>query len=95
MGCRWQSARLVAHGTTTLVVWLVVAQFGVQGVSSLPANLRRISPSNCCRSAQPTHVQLMVMEKANTLDLAFFEDAKFYDPLAAGAARGGDRGPLA
>jgi ATP-binding cassette subfamily B protein len=26
-------------------------------------------------------VQLLVMEKANTLDLSFFEDAKFYDAL--------------
>ena len=48
----------------------------------------RTSPSNFCRRRSPSTVQLMVMEKANTLDLAFFEDATFYDALQRAQQRG-------
>ncbi len=68
------------HGTDMLVLWLVVAQFGVQGLSSLLQTLSNIVQQLLQEQTSHT-VQLMVMEKANTLDLAFFEDAKFYDSL--------------
>jgi ATP-binding cassette subfamily B protein len=68
------------NGTTTLIFWLVAAQFGVQGLSSLLQTLANIV-QQLLQERTSSAVQLMVMEKANTLDLAFFEDAKFYDSL--------------
>jgi ATP-binding cassette subfamily B protein len=69
-----------ARGTTTLVVWLVVAQFAIQGFSNLLQTLSNIV-QQLVQERLSYAVQLMVMEKANTLDLSFFEDAKFYDQL--------------
>jgi ATP-binding cassette, subfamily B, bacterial len=73
-------AKSGANGTTTTVIWLVVLQFGVQGLSSLLQTLSNIT-QQLLQERMSYTVQLMVMEKANTLDLAFFEDAKFYDSL--------------
>ncbi|HEU5347522.1 MAG TPA: ABC transporter transmembrane domain-containing protein, partial [Ktedonobacterales bacterium] len=69
-----------AGGTSTLVLWLVVAQFGIQGISSLLSTLSNIV-QQLLQERVSQQVQLMVMEKANTLDLSFFEDATFYDAL--------------
>jgi ATP-binding cassette subfamily B protein len=69
-----------ARGATTLVVWLVVAQFAIQGFSNLLQTLSNIV-QQLLQERLSYSVQLMVMEKANTLDLSFFEDAKFYDQL--------------
>lgn len=68
------------HGTGTLVVWFVAAQFGVQGLSSLLQTSSNIV-QQLLQERMSYSVQLLVMEKANTLDLAFFEDSKFYDSL--------------
>src|SRR5262249_53522721 len=65
---------------TTVVVWLVIAQFGIQALSSLLQTLSNIFQQLLQERLSYT-VQLQVMEKANSLDLAFFEDAKFYDQL--------------
>src|SRR5262249_39322444 len=67
-------------GTTTMVIWLVAAQFGLQGLSSLLSTLANIA-QQLLQEKTAADIQMMVMEKANTLDLAFFEDAKFYDAL--------------
>ena len=67
-------------GTGAFVIWMVVAQFGIQGVSALLSQLTNIV-QQLLQEKLSYAVQLMVMEKANTLDLAFFEDAKFYDLL--------------
>jgi ATP-binding cassette subfamily B protein len=69
-----------AHGAMTLVIWLVVAQFAVQALSSLLQTLSNIV-QQLLQEKTAHEVQLLVMEKANTLDLAFFEDARFYDSL--------------
>jgi ATP-binding cassette subfamily B protein len=69
-----------AQGTLTLVIWLAVAQFGVQAVSSLLQTLSNIV-QQLLQEKMSYAVQLQVMEKANTLDLTFFEDAQFYDQL--------------
>ncbi len=69
-----------ANGTTTVVVWLVVAQFSIQGLSSLLSTLSNIT-QQLLQERVTQQVQLLVMEKANTLDLSFFEDATFYDAL--------------
>ncbi len=63
-----------------VIVWLVVAQFGVQILSSLLTTLSNIV-QQLLQEQMAYSVQLLVMEKANTLDLNFFEDAKFYDQL--------------
>jgi ATP-binding cassette subfamily B protein len=68
------------NGTTTVVVWLVIAQFAIQAISSLLQTLSNIFQQLLQEKLSYT-VQLQVMEKANSLDLAFFEDAKFYDQL--------------
>lgn len=67
-------------GTTAFVIWLVIAQFGLQGVSALLTTASNIV-QQLLQEKVGVAIQLMVMEKANTLDLAFFEDAKFYDAL--------------
>ncbi|HEY7832035.1 MAG TPA: ABC transporter ATP-binding protein [Ktedonobacterales bacterium] len=67
-------------GTGTFVIWMVIAQFAVQGVSALLSQLSNIV-QQLLQEKLSYAVQLMVMEKANTLDLTFFEDAKFYDLL--------------
>ena len=68
------------HGSLQVVIWLVAAQFGVQGLSSLLQTLANIV-QQLLQEQLSYSVQLLVMEKANTLDLSFFEDAKFYDAL--------------
>ena len=68
------------HGSVTVVIWYVVAQFGVQGVNSLLTTLSNIA-QQLLQERMSYTVQLMVMEKANTLDLSFFEDAQFYDRI--------------
>ena len=95
----WVSAQLInsvvaaithqgGDGTTTLVIWFVVAQFAIQAVSSLLSTIANIY-QQLLQEKVAVDVQLKVMEKANTLDLGFFEDATFYDSAPAGAARGG------
>jgi ATP-binding cassette subfamily B protein len=69
-----------AHGTTQVVIWLVVAQFAIQVVSSLLSTLANIV-QQLLQEKTTYAVQLQVMEKANTLDLRFFEDSEFYDSL--------------
>jgi ATP-binding cassette, subfamily B, bacterial len=68
------------RGATTLVVWLVVAQFAIQGLSNLLQTITNIV-QQLLQERLSYSVQLLVMEKSNTLDLSFFEDAKFYDQL--------------
>jgi ATP-binding cassette subfamily B protein len=62
-------------------VWIFVgAQLGVNVVQSLLSTLSNIS-QQLLQERVSNRVQVMVLEKANTLDLAFFEDAEFYDKL--------------
>lgn len=62
-------------------VWLFVgAQLGVNVVQSLLSTLSNIS-QQLLQERVSNRVQVMVLEKANTLDLAFFEDSEFYDTL--------------
>ncbi len=68
-----------AHAIS-LVVWFVVAQFALQGFSSLLSTLSNIV-QQLLQEKTSYQIQLLVMEKANTLDLSFFENAQFYDKL--------------
>jgi ATP-binding cassette subfamily B protein len=69
-----------AGGAMTMVIWLVLLQFAVQALSSLLQTLSNIA-QQLLQEKTAHEVQLQLMEKANTLDLAFFEDATFYDSL--------------
>ena len=69
-----------AAGTTNIVIWLVIAQFAVQALNSLLGTLSNIV-QQLLQEKTSYAVQLRVMEKANTLDLRFFEDSEFYDSL--------------
>lgn len=78
------------QGTTMYVFWLVVAQFGVQGVNSLLTTFSNIA-QQLLQERMSYQVQLMVMEKANTLDLAFFENPTFYDRLQEAQSQAASR----
>ena len=65
---------------TTLVWVYVVAQLAVGLLNSLMTTLSNIV-QQLLQEKVSNRVQLIILEKANTLDLAFFEDAEFYDKL--------------
>jgi len=78
------------YGSTVYVFWLVIAQFGVQGVNSLLTTLSNIV-QQLLQERMSYQVQLMVMEKANTLDLAFFENPTFYDRMQEAQSQAASR----
>ncbi len=62
-------------------VWFfVIAQLLVGLAQSLLSTLSNIS-QQLLQERVGNRVQAMILEKANTLDLAFFEDSEFYDKL--------------
>src|SRR6266478_8543553 len=63
-----------------MIVFLAVAQFAVFVVSALLNTLRNIS-QQLLQNSVSMRIQLMVMEKAASLDLPFYEDAASYDLL--------------
>jgi ATP-binding cassette subfamily B protein len=70
---------IFAHVTT--LVWVLVAvQLAVNLLNSLMTTLSNIV-QQLLQEKVSNRVQLLILEKANTLDLAFFEDAEFYDKL--------------
>lgn len=64
----------------TPVLWLVLLQLVITVGSSLLATLGNII-QQLLQEQVSNRVRLMVMEKANTLDLSFFENPEFYDKL--------------
>ena len=62
------------------IVFLAALQLGVFAVSSLLGTIRNIT-QQLLQNAVAMRIQLMVMEKAATLDLAFYEDPASYDLL--------------
>src|SRR5713226_4292258 len=70
---------IFAHVTT--LVWILVAvQLAVNLLNSLMTTLSNIV-QQLLQEKVSNRVQLLILEKANTLDMAFFEDAEFYDKL--------------
>src|SRR2546425_9199772 len=63
-----------------MVVFLAVAQLVLFAVSALLNTLRNIS-QQLLQNSVSMRIQLMVMEKAASLDLPFYEDAASYDLL--------------
>ncbi len=68
------------NGPVSEVVWLVLLQLIITVGSSLLGTLSNII-QQLLQELVANRVRLMVMEKANTLDLAFFENPEFYDKL--------------
>lgn len=62
------------------VIWLVLLQLLITVATSLLGTLSNIT-QQLLQDLVSNRVRLMVMEKANTLDLAFFENPEFYDKL--------------
>ncbi len=62
------------------VVWLVLLQLAISVASSLLSTLSNIV-QQLLQELVANRIRLMIMEKANTLDLAFFENPEFYDKL--------------
>ena len=80
-------------GWVRWVLLLVVAQFGLYLGSALLQALQGVI-QQALQELTGDHVQLTIMRHANRLDLAFFEEPKFYDTLQQ-AQREGSQRPLA
>lgn len=78
------------HGTTAVVIWFVVIQFAIQAIGSLLSTLSNIV-QQLLQERMSMTIQLLVMEKANTLDLSFFENAQFYDKLQQAQSQAASR----
>src|SRR5438874_539536 len=78
LGAQWLPH--LTFSVTGMIVFLAVLQFVVFAVSALLNTLRNIS-QQLLQNSVSMSIQLMVMEKAATLDLPFYEDAASYDLL--------------
>ena len=67
-----------------MVLWYVGAQLVVSVLDRLLSTLSKIV-QQLLQDRVSTRVQLLILEKANTLDLAYFEDSEFYDKLRRAA----------
>ncbi|MHB8613087.1 MAG: ABC transporter ATP-binding protein [Candidatus Dormibacteraceae bacterium] len=73
----WHSPTFSAVG---MIVFLAILQLAVFAISSLLNTLRNIT-QQLLQNSVSMRIQLMVMEKAATLDLQFYEDPASYDLL--------------
>src|SRR6266853_1849287 len=78
LGVPWLPA--IVMGTVNMIIFLAVAQLVLFAVSALLNTLRNIS-QQLLQNSVSTRIQLMVMEKAASLDLPFYEDPASYDLL--------------
>ena len=74
------AAQVQTRAQTEHVLVLVALWFVVQLLTSLLATLQQLV-STLQSDLLANHVSLLLIEKANTLDLAYFENPKFYDKL--------------
>src|SRR6266852_620325 len=74
---------IFAHVTT--LVWILVAvQLAVNLLNSLMTTLSNIV-QQLLQEQVSNKVQVLILEKSNTLDLAFFENPEFYDKMRQAA----------
>ena len=73
-------AAIQHKGETSTVFWLVGLQLLINVATGLLQTLSNIV-QQLLQELVSNRVQLMLMEKANTLDLSFFENSEFYDKL--------------
>jgi ATP-binding cassette subfamily B protein len=74
------AAKTQSRAATAHVLELVAFWFGVQLFLSLLSTLQQFI-SSLQTDLLGNHVSVRLMEKASTLDLAYFENAQFYDKL--------------
>ncbi|MDQ6660295.1 MAG: ABC transporter ATP-binding protein/permease, partial [Chloroflexota bacterium] len=68
----------------TAVWWVVGLQLGIGLLDRLSTTLSNIV-QQLLQDRVSTKVQLLILEKSNTLDLTFFENSEFYDKLRRAA----------
>lgn len=75
LAARTQTRADVSHVVTLVAVWFAVqlVQSGLSAASSLVTSLQSDLLSN--------YISVRIIEKANALDLSYFENAQFYDKL--------------
>src|SRR5690349_9169385 len=78
LGVPWLPA--LTFSSTGIIVFLAALQFVIFAVSALLNTLRNIS-QQLLQNSVSMRIQLMVMQKAASLDLAFYEDPASYDLL--------------
>ncbi len=76
----WGSIPLVGLSTVGIVIVLAVISLVITAVSALLQTMSNIS-QQLLQERVGMRVQLLIMERAATLDLSFFENAKSYDML--------------
>jgi ATP-binding cassette subfamily B protein len=77
LGLNWPSPTLTA---INMIILLAILQLAIFAVSALLNTLRNIT-QQLLQNSVSMRIQLMVMEKAASLDLAFYEDPASYDLL--------------
>ena len=78
LGVPWLPA--LTFTSVSTIVFLAAVQFAIFAVSALLNTLRNIS-QQLLQNSVSMRIQLMVMEKAASLDLPFYEDPASYDLL--------------
>src|SRR5207245_1454832 len=78
LGAQWLPH--LTFTVTGMIVFLAVLQLVIFALSALLNTLRNIS-QQLLQNSVSMRIQLMVMEKAASLDLPFYEDAASYDLL--------------
>ncbi len=74
---------------STAPIWLPVGlQLGIVLLSDLLSTCSSIA-QHLLQERVSNHVQFLIMEKSNSLDLAFFEDSEFYDRLRQATSQSG------
>jgi len=78
LGVPWLPA--LSFSSVSMIVFLAAVQFVIFAVSALLNTLRNIT-QQLLQNSVSMRIQLMVMEKAASLDLPFYEDPASYDLL--------------
>ena len=74
------AAQTRSKESTSHVLWLVGFWFAVQLLTSLVSTVQQLT-STLQSDLLGNHVSVRLIEKATTLDLAYFENSRFYDKL--------------
>ena len=71
---------IAGRSDVSVVVWLVLLQLAISVATSFLGTLSNIL-QQLLQENVSNRIRLMIMEKANSLDLSFFENPEFYDKL--------------
>ena len=76
----WLTIRTPVLTVATAIIVLAAIQFAISAISALFQTITNIS-QQLLQERVSMRVQVLIMERASTLDLTFFEDARSYDTL--------------